>query len=183
MADIQPVPSGKGRRKLSTPRIDLTPMVDLGFLLITFFMYTTALARPKVMELQMPYNTPKVPPSPIPAEATLVLMPTSGHRVAFYPGTHSLSEKLQWRTFTGALSIRSLIQDEAIRGAILPKSFSAEAHKLHLVIKPDTGAAYEDVVHCLDEMAISDVSYYAIMRISANEQSAIRKFLPPVYGK
>jgi biopolymer transport protein ExbD len=182
MAEIQASASGNRRRKLTTPRVDLTPMVDLGFLLITFFMYTTTMARPRTMELQMPY-VPDTKPTPIPAVATLVLLPTGTNTIAYYPGTRQASEGLDWCSYASNNSLRSLIQKEKSRVAVLPGKFSAEAHKLHVLIRPDASVPYDAIVHCLDEMAISEVPYYTIMRISKEEQEAVRKFSPQAYGK
>jgi biopolymer transport protein ExbD len=184
MADFQPAASGNRRRKLSTPRIDLTPMVDLGFLLITFFMYTTTMAKPKVMELQMPYVPHEhVDSSKIPAESTLILLPTSGHRVAYYRGAELADESLAACSFAGNNSLRKLIEEETKRVTSLPATFSKEAHKLHVLIKPDTSSAYEDMVSSLDEMAIAEVPYYTIMHIGVDEQSAIQKYFQSGYGK
>ena len=176
MADMQTPASGKRGRKITTPRIDLTPMVDLGFLLITFFMYTTTLARPMVMELQMPYQPPKgTTATEIPGEATLILMPASGHRIAYYHGLEDPGQKTGWCSFTGSNNLRDLLNRERSRVTALPATFSTEAHKLHVLIKPDTSAAYEDIVRTLDEMAIADIPYYTMMCISPEEQMALQK--------
>jgi biopolymer transport protein ExbD len=159
-------------------------MVDLGFLLITFFMYTTTLARPKVMELQMPY-IPEVPVTgpTIPGESTLILIPASGHRIAYYNGLEDPAESLRWCAIKGKQSLRALLDLEQKRVQALPVTFSRRAHQLHVLIRPDTSAAYEDIVHTLDEMAIGAVPYYSMMRITLEEQSAILKFSGSAYGK
>src|SRR3977135_3715048 len=83
-------PGVKKGKKLST-RIDLTPMVDLGFLLITFFMYTTTLAKPKTMEINMPYKDPndKVEPNKIKESVALTILLSKNHRVYYYEGMAS----------------------------------------------------------------------------------------------
>lgn len=65
--------------RLST-RVDLAPMVDLGFLLITFFIFTTRLSQPMTINLVMPAN------GDIPASKTVKLVLEAENRVFYYPG-------------------------------------------------------------------------------------------------
>lgn len=61
MAELN-VSTGKTGRKNRTSkmpvRVDLTAMVDLAFLLITFFMLTTSLTKPREMPVVMPADGP-----------------------------------------------------------------------------------------------------------------------------
>src|ERR1041384_6622445 len=80
-------PGVKKGKKLST-RVDLTPMVDLGFLLITFFMFTTTLQKPKTMEINMPYKDPNKPvdTTKVKASTALTVLLSKDHRVYYYEG-------------------------------------------------------------------------------------------------
>ncbi|RYZ53866.1 MAG: biopolymer transporter ExbD [Sphingobacteriales bacterium] len=156
MADIQAAPSGKGRRNLQ-PRVDLTPMVDLGFLLITFFMLSTTLAEKKSIVIQMPIDG-NGSPSAIPDTATLTLLPAADHVIYYYEGFFRNS--LKKTTITG---LRGLMLRKQKELSSLSDKFSPEAHKLHVIIKPHAGSRYQDLVSTLDEMLICGVGYYVIM--------------------
>ena len=181
MAEITLSSTPSSRRKLPVPRIDLTPMVDLGFLLITFFMYTTSLARPKVMELTMPYKPAPDEGTQWPMESTITLMPTKDHRVAWYPGTNA--DSLAWCGFQGATNVRNLLIQRIEAARHLPVTFSANAHRLHVVIEPARDCTYKDVVATLDEMHIADVPFYAITSMDNNEQAMLEKSFTEHYGK
>ncbi len=80
---------GKRQAKKHSTRIDMTPMVDLMCLLITFFMLTTAFSKPKVMVITMPEKDPdkNAPKGPeIPKNRTLNILLTEGHKVYYYIG-------------------------------------------------------------------------------------------------
>jgi biopolymer transport protein ExbD len=80
---------GKRKAKKHSTRIDMTPMVDLMCLLITFFMLTTAFSKPKVMVITMPEKTdnPDDKNRPeIPKNRTLNILLTEGHKVYYYIG-------------------------------------------------------------------------------------------------
>ena len=71
-------------KKLST-RVDLTPMVDLGFLLITFFIFTYHISKPQALNLAMP--TEKGDSSTVGESTALTIIPASGNKVFYYHGS------------------------------------------------------------------------------------------------
>src|SRR5215218_7236204 len=90
MADLPMSRQSSGRRitgKVST-RVDLTPMVDLGFLLITFFMLTTVLSKPQILAMVMPDDTHDAG-DPIPESKTLTLILGADDKVFWYEGITS----------------------------------------------------------------------------------------------
>lgn len=159
MAEIVQQQKG-GRRKLPVPRIDLTPMVDLGFLLITFFMFTTTLEQARSLVLNMPSKEGTETPTAFPEESTITVLLGSGHRVVFYKGSSLVPENLHDTSFNG-LSRVIAAQQSVCKG--LAASYSADAHELHVIIKPTNDCHYEDVVHVVDFMLIHRVEKYAIV--------------------
>jgi biopolymer transport protein ExbD len=173
-------PGVKKGKKLST-RIDLTPMVDLGFLLITFFMYTTTMAKPKTMEINMPYKDEKLKDeekNKIKNSVALTILLSKNHRVYYYEGIGDDPNKAP------DLKITNFSQTHGIREEIIAKKKMVDALKRSgqltakdettVLIKPDTTSTYSDLVNILDEMNINDVKVYAIIDISDIEQGFIK---------
>lgn len=172
-------PGVKKGKKLST-RIDLTPMVDLGFLLITFFMFTTTLAKPKTMEINMPFKDPtvKVDESKIKESVALTVLLSKDNRVYYYEGLATDATKppdVKVTYFRAKDGIRDEIIDkkkrieELIRGGGLMAS-----DKITVLIKPDSNSTYNDLVNILDEMSINDVRTYAIIDITEVDREFIK---------
>jgi len=77
--------AGVGRMKKANLKIDMTPMVDLGFLLICFFIFTTKISKPAITNLYMPKNGPV---TPIPQSRSLTIL-LSNNTVFHYSGDMS----------------------------------------------------------------------------------------------
>jgi biopolymer transport protein ExbD len=174
-------PGVKKGKKLST-RIDLTPMVDLGFLLITFFMYTTTLAKPKTMEINMPYKDEKMreeEKNKIKESVALTILLSKNHRVYYYEGMATDPTKAP------DLKVTSFSQKNGIRDEIIAKKKMVDDLKragglgpkdeMTVLIKPDTTSTYSDLVSILDEMNINDVRVYAIIDITEVDQNFIKE--------
>ncbi|HEV8080655.1 MAG TPA: biopolymer transporter ExbD [Chitinophagaceae bacterium] len=153
-------PGVKKSKKLST-RVDLTPMVDLGFLLITFFIFTTTMAQATAMNLAMPKDTDKPDElNKVKESGALTIMMGKGDVVYYYFGNDP--QKLQTTGY------------KDIRGIILDKKKSTPIDDFFITIKPDKDATYKNAVDILDEMSINDVKRYAMIDPTDDEYKLIQ---------
>jgi biopolymer transport protein ExbD len=154
-------PGVKKAKKLST-RVDLTPMVDLGFLLITFFIFTTTLSQPTTMSLAMPKDDVKDQDlQKVKESGALTILMGKGNQVYYYEGMDP--SKLQSSNY------------KQIRDVILKKKANTPADDLFITIKPDKDATYENVVNVLDEMTIDQISRYAMDNPNDVEDMVVQK--------
>jgi len=148
-------PGVKKSKKLST-RVDLTPMVDLGFLLITFFIFTTTMSQPTAMKLFLPKDTQKPEEqNKLKESAALTIMPGKANQVYYYEGLDP--SKIQASNFKG------------IRDVILDKKRRTDPKDFMVIIKPTQDATYKNTVDLLDEMTIDEVKRYALVDITPDE--------------
>ena len=169
----------KKAKKLST-RIDLTPMVDLGFLLITFFIFTTTMSKPKTMEINMPFkdeNLKKEDQSKVKESTALTILLSKDHRVYYYEGIGSDATnppKVEVTNFKNPGGIRQVIIDKKAKVVALIRSGALGAtDKTTVLIKPDFNSTYDDFVNIIDEMSINGIQVYAIVDISPVDKEFI----------
>ncbi len=156
-------PGVKKAKKMST-RVDMTPMVDLGFLLITFFIFTTTMAQPTAMNLFMPKDVDKPEDqNKVKESGAFTILLGKQDVVYFYEGLDPATEG-NFRTATF-----KTIRDEIIR-----KKQSTKVDDLVIIIKPSEDATYKNTVDILDEMTISEIKRYAMVDISPVEYQLVK---------
>ena len=190
---------GKRQAKKHSTRIDMTPMVDLMCLLITFFMLTTAFSKPKVMVITMPEksNDPKEKSPEIPKNRTLNILLTEGHKVYYYIGIADPKKPAEMpqmvKTDFSKDGIRKFLliknkdlftkiaeyRDKRVTGKTVVadttadsaiKKMKKEDQKGPIVlIKADEKAKYKDIVDIIDEMAICNIASYAVVDLTPTE--------------
>ena len=155
-------PGVKKPKKLST-RVDLTPMVDLGFLLITFFVFTTTMSQPTAMNMNEPKDDPnnqlKVKNS-----GAMTLLLGKEDQVYYYYGELT-DPNIQFKN-SGFKEIRALIA---------AKRNATPIGDLMYIIKADKGATFKNAIDILDEMTICNVppGHYAEVDMSDGEAKLI----------
>ncbi|GAA4502024.1 biopolymer transporter ExbD [Hymenobacter ginsengisoli] len=168
----QPAPKAgkKPRARKHSFRLDMTPMVDLAFLLLTFFMLTTTFAKPNVMQLQLPAKPQSDEQiTPLKSSKAMTIILGSGHQAYYYfglarPEDPSVPVPTLHTTNFGPKGIRQAL---LARGRQLPEPV--------VLIKSGPKAKYSDMVDMLDELNITGQKKYALTALTA----ADRQLLPP----
>jgi biopolymer transport protein ExbD len=189
----------KKRAKKSSTKIDMTPMVDLAFLLLTFFMLTTTFSKPKTMEINMPAKpNPDDPIVKVPNALTVLL--SGDNKIYYYYGELKVNETRLKKTDYSKDGIRKILLDknkwtvdqlkqaeESIKAQnIKEKSIADSLYKakrsevfknkqsLTVLLKADEKAKYKNVVDVLDELQITDVGKFAIVDVDSIEVLMIK---------
>lgn len=161
---------GVRSKKLST-RVDLTPMVDLAFLLISFFMLTTQLSKSVAMDLNMPKPTENEKEKTIVKESKVLnLILDKDDKVWHYEGTTVVGLKT---TDFSPKGLRQVILDKQ---KLVDKKFGKDEKgdtQTIVLIKTTKEANYKNLVDLLDEMDITKTKIYSIQELSSIEQEAI----------
>ncbi len=159
--------SKKVRSKKLNSKVDLTAMVDLAFLLITFFMLTTSLSKPQSMDLGLPDKNEdkKVDDIKVDENRTMTVLLGDNNQMKYYMGIMNTPMAPKDISY-GKEGIRA----ELLKRKKTVLEYTGNPEKgLIVIIKPSKKSNYRNLVDILDEMAIADVPTYAIVDILPEE--------------
>lgn len=195
--------SGKGgkhkkvRAKKQSTHIDMTPMVDLAFLLLTFFMLTTTFGKPKTMEINMPVK-PDSPENQQLVNNAITILLSGDNKIYWYFGELKPETQLTLTDYSND-GLRKLFLDKNAYAFDKIKQLREQAAKtnmadttlkrlevevkgekqaLMVLVKADDKAKYKNVIDVLDELNITMVGKYAIVDIGQQEFDLINNFKP-----
>jgi biopolymer transport protein ExbD len=191
MAELNTESSGKkgGKKHLkrASTRVDLTPMVDLGFLLITFFMLTTSMIKPQTMEISMPSKdkVEEKDQTKLKESRAITIILGKENKIFYYFGTKkdNVDPKVEETTFAAngmrkvllernslvISQIRALNKDRD-RLKMNDSVYKKKANDIRkykdapfIIIKPTEQSSYKNLVDILDEMLICNITFYTII--------------------
>lgn len=197
---------GKKRPSKGSARIDMTPMVDLGFLLLTFFVLTSTFAKPKVMSLVYPAKDPKDLPPPDEAKVNnAITFIVSDNRLFYYEGEFYPEGNAKGKPATeltetdfGPQGMRKLLieknkfvlnkkteldgklQRKQIADSIYTKELNAakgDLKALKVLVKTDMKAKTRNFIDVIDELYIASIGVIAPVDIMNSEQALLDKAL------
>lgn len=179
MAQLNPVENihhkkGGSKIKKSDLGIDMTPMVDLGFLLICFFVFTTSINEPKVTDLFMPADGPS---TLFKKSSSLTVLIGADEKIFCYDGLWNEAVatntvlKTNYSMADGLCNIIRMKQKmmNAVKGS------GAGRNELMLIIKANTDASYKRLMNVLDEVLINDVRHYAVIDPTPEENGYLKR--------
>jgi biopolymer transport protein ExbD len=204
MAEMQVAEKGKkggkpAPKKLST-RVDLTPMVDLGFLLITFFMLTTSMLKPQTMEISVPSKdkVQEEEQNKVKASQAITILMGKEDKLYYYLGTqvdgvdpelvktNYSSEGIRKMLFQKNFDVNKAVEElKKDKKKMSEEDYNKKLSELRSVktapvvmIKAADDANYKNLVDILDEMNINNIARYAIVDITPYDLGLMEKIDP-----
>ena len=190
---------GKKRAKKHSVNVDMTPMVDLGFLLLTFFVLTTQFSKPKTMEIDMPVK-PKDTTNNMKVQdktALTLLLTDRKDKIYYYFGVFKPETSIIKTTDFSRIGIRKILRDrnqdvinqiKELKAKLISNQIADTTYKrlavgikgdkkaMFVIVKMDDKAKYKGMVDILDELTLADVGKYALVDISPAEKEILKFF-------
>ncbi len=180
-------PGVKKAKKLST-RVDMTPMVDLGFLLITFFVFTATMSSPTTLDLNMPKDVKDVKEQTEVKESSVLSIMLGKNDVIYYYEGKLKEDGSNFKTATYktirdiSVNKKKEVMSRYVRDPECEAKAKAEGKPISncadkdfvVIIKPSPEATYKNTVDMLDEMTINQVRTYAMVKIFDQEFELIK---------
>jgi len=189
----------KGKTKKMSTRVDFTPMVDLGFLLITFFMLATTLSKPQTMEIALPSKekVTEAEQTKIKASRAVTILLAKDNKVYYYEGTREndidpILNKTDFspkgiRVFLMKKNYDVMVKVRDLKIEKKDKKLSKEEFEKRkdviiadkkapiIIIKGTEDSSYRSLIDALDEMAICNIGRYAIVDIAPFDLDLLKK--------
>lgn len=181
MATIMDTPAAAGKRpgvrraKRHHLKIDMTPMVDLGFLLIAFFVITTELSRPHTLDLRMPKDGPSME---VEDSKALTVLLDNENRIWYYHGEWSKAKekgRVLSTTYDTGSGIGMVIREKQKYLDAAELTGNEGRDGLVLLIKPTGKASYGNVIDALDQALIGRVKKYMVAEPSQEELQFVQE--------
>jgi biopolymer transport protein ExbD len=164
MTQIAPQPT-TSRQKFHSLKVDMTPMVDLGFLLITFFIFTATLSQPGVTRLIMPKEGPETSV----AQRNALTFLLDKNKVYAYEGLWNEAKAKQ------AITALDYSLQNGLGSSIRQKQKTLQQKDdLVVLIKPLPASSYQNIIAALDDMQINGVKKYALLDAAPEEKQYIQ---------
>jgi biopolymer transport protein ExbD len=171
--ELQSAESKKTRRRIHhSLRIDMTPMVDLGFLLISFFIFTTTLTEKNGISLMMPKAS--TDSMEVKASTALTILLGGNNQVLAYEGSWKdavANNRIITSNFTENDGIGMLIREKQKK--LEQTNLEDGRDALVLLIKSARQASYKNIIDAIDEATINNVTKYALLDATAEERKRL----------
>ena len=188
----------KKRAKKHSSKVDMTPMVDLGFLLLTFFVLTTQFSKPKTMEINMPV-IPKDTTKRMKIEdetALTLLLSEKKEKIYYYYGKFKPDASIIKTTDYSKEGVRKVFRErnkevieqiKQLKAKLSKREIADTTYKrlamtikgdkksVFVIVKADDKAKYKNIIDVIDELNVADIGKYALVDISPAEIAMLRR--------